>query len=180
MRNLLKLFAAVIVLVCSALAADAPRTMRLDYFHTGNDHQETFSLDRIVLEPLPWPGNLNHTIDDTNLGKYYFEVHDRATNKLLFSRGFASIYGEWETTDEAKEINRTFGESLRFPTPNAPVQIILKKRDTQNAFREIWSIVVDPKDIFVDSSAPAAPGPVIALDKNGDPAQKVDFLLLAD
>jgi Peptidase M64 N-terminus len=180
MRTALKLFAAVFALVACALAADAPRTMRLDYFHTGNDHQETFSLDRIVLEPLPFPGNPNHLIDDTNLGKYYFEVRDRATNKLLYSRGFASIYGEWETTDEAKEINRTFGESLRFPVPSAPVQVILKKRDAQNAFREIWSIVVDPKDMFIDTSAPPAPGPVIALEKNGEPAQKVDFLSLAD
>lgn len=155
--------------------------MRLDYFHTGNDHAEMFSLDRVVIEPLPWPGNPNHTIDDTNLGKYYFEVRDRVTNKLLYSRGFASIYGEWETTDEAKEMNRTLSESLRFPAPSAPVQIILKKRDAQNAFREIWTTLVDPKDMFVDTSKPAVDaGSLIALEKNGDPAQKVDFLILAD
>jgi hypothetical protein len=180
MRTALKLFAAVLFLAAFSYAADAPRTMRVDYYHTGNDHQEMFSLDRIVIEPLPWPGNPNHPIDDTNLGKYYFEVRDRATNKLLYSRGFASIYGEWETTDEAKEMNRTFDESLRFPAPTAPVQIILKKRDAQNAFREIWSLNVDPKDMFIDTSAPPSPGPLIALEKNGDPAQKVDFLILAD
>jgi hypothetical protein len=183
MRKLCRaIFLASLAVVSAAvcLATDAPRTLRVDYFHTGNDHQETFSLDRVVLEPLPWPGNPNHLIDDTNLGKYYFEVHDRATNRLLYSRGFASIYGEWETTDEAKEVNRTFSESLRFPAPNAPVQIILKKRDAQNAFREIWSTIVDPKDIFVDTSKPASPGPLIALEKNGDPSQKVDFLILAD
>ena len=37
----------------------------------------------------------------------------------LYSRGFSSIYGEWETTGEAKEMNRTFSESLRFPAPDA-------------------------------------------------------------
>ena len=137
-----------------ALAADAPRTMRVDYYHTGNAKTEMFSLDRVVIEPLPWPGNPNHPIDDTNLGKYYFEVRDRATNRILYSRGFASIYGEWQDTDEAQQMNRTFSESLRFPAPTAPVQIILKKRDPNNAFIEIWSAVVDPKDIFVDNSAP--------------------------
>src|SRR6185295_6039045 len=35
----------------------APRTMRVDYFHTGNEKEERLSLDRVVLEPLPWPGN---------------------------------------------------------------------------------------------------------------------------
>ena len=103
--------------------------MRVDYFHTGNAAEEVFSLDRVVLEPLPWPGNPRRPIDDTNLGKYFFEVIDRTTNRVLYSRGFASVYGEWETTGEAKEPRRTFSESLRFPAPDGPVQIVLKKRD---------------------------------------------------
>jgi hypothetical protein len=158
----------------------APRTMRVDYYHTGNASQEMFSLDRVVVEPLPWPGNPRKNIDETNLGKYLFEVRDRATNRLLYSRGFASIYGEWETTDEAKSNNRTFSESLRFPAPQAPVQVALKKRDSTNAFREVWSVNVDPNDMFVDNSKPAAPGPLIEIQKSGDPAEKVDFLILGD
>jgi hypothetical protein len=161
-------------------AQNTPRTMRVDYYHTGNTSQELFSLDRIVLEPLPWPGNPRKTIDETNLGKYLFEVRDRNTNRLLFSRGFASVYGEWETTGEAKSANRTFHESLRFPAPQGNVQVILKKRDNRNAFHEIWTVNVDPKDIFVDTSRPASPGPLIEFIKNGDSAQKVDFLMLCD
>ena len=48
----------------------APRTLRVDYYHTGNSHEEWFSLDRVVLEPLEWPGNLNKTIDESQLGNY--------------------------------------------------------------------------------------------------------------
>ncbi len=107
-------------ILAAAARADAPRTMRLDYFHTGDASGETFSLDRIVLEPLPWPGNPRKPVDDTNLGKYFFEVVDRGTNRVLYSRGFASIYGEWETTGEAKDVKRTFSESLRFPAPAGP------------------------------------------------------------
>jgi IgA peptidase M64/peptidase M64-like protein len=161
-------------------AAQTPRTMRVDYYHTGNATQELFSLDRVVVEPLAWPGDPQKTIDETNLGKYLFEVRDRATNRLLYSRGFASVYGEWETTDEAKAMNRTFHESLRFPSPASSVQIVLKKRDAANTFREVWSLVVDPKDMFVDSATVQAPAPLIEIEKNGDPATKVDFLILGD
>ena len=80
-------------------AGAVPRTMRLDYFHTGDAASETFSLDRVVREPLPWPGNPHRPLDETNLGKYFFVVVDRDTNRPLYSRGFASVYGEWETTD---------------------------------------------------------------------------------
>ena len=177
------LLALTLLLLGSAFAVDtsaATPTMRLDYYHTGNAAQEMFSVDRVAIEPLPWPGNPQKNIDETNLGKYLFEVRDRMTNRLLYSRGFASIYGEWETTDEAKTANRTFHESLRFPAPQAPVQIMLKKRDSNNAFREIWSTIVDPKDMFVDTSKATPPGPLIEIQKSGDPAAKVDFLILGD
>lgn len=154
--------------------------MRVDYYHTGNATEEVFSLDRVVIEPVPWPGHPDQAIDDTNLGKYFFEVIDRRTNRVLYSRGFASIYGEWETTDEAKSIHRTFQESFRFPAPDSPVQVVLKKRDAANAFHEIWSFLVDPKDVFVDDSQPGSPGPLIEIEKNGESASKVDVLILGD
>jgi hypothetical protein len=178
--RIVKLLALALVLLLSAPAWAAPQTMRLDYSHSGNAEREMFSLDRIVLEPLPWPGSPRHNLDDTNLGKYYFEVRDRATNRVLYSRGFASVFGEWETTEEAKRLNRAFSESLRFPAPQAPVQIVLMKRDEDNAFREVWSVIIDPKDIFIDTSHPPAPGRVLELMKNGDPADKVDLLILGD
>jgi hypothetical protein len=173
-------FFVILSLLTAITLAAAPNTMRVDYYHTGNDSHEMFSLDEAVLEPLPWPGNPDQAVDDTNLGKYLFEVRDRGSNKLLYSRGFASIYGEWETTDEAKVMNRTFSESLRFPAPEMPVQIILKKRDPQNLFREVWTFSLDPKGIFIDDSKPPQGGPVIEIENHGDPAHKVDLLILGD
>ena len=154
--------------------------MRLDYFHTGGAGQEVFSLDRVLVEPLPWSGNLAKAIDNSNLGTYLFEVHDHATGKLLYSRGYASIYGEWETTEEAKSTHRTFHESLRFPAPLAPVHVIVKRRDPQNVFRDVWSIDVDPNDKYIDRSHAPSPAPLIEIEKNGDPAAKVDLLFLGE
>ena len=154
--------------------------MRLDFFHTGNSEEEIFAVDRVVLEPLPWPGNPHRPIDETNLGKYLFEVRDQASNRLLYSRGFSSIYGEWETTGEAREVHRTFHESLRFPAPGKPVQVIVKKRDARNLFREVWSAAVDPADMFIDRAERKSVVPVIELEVNGEPATQVDFLIMGD
>jgi hypothetical protein len=164
----------------STIALAAPKTMRLDYYHTGNSKQEVFSIDHVVIEPLPWPGDMSKAVDDTNLGKYFFEVHDQKTGRVLYSRGFASIFGEWETTDEATTMMRTFSESLRFPAPDGPVEIVLKKRDRTNAWIDIWTTKLDPHDMFVDRSKVAAPAPLIAIQKMGDPATKVDFVILGD
>jgi len=170
-----------LILVCAlpALAA-TPATMRLDYFHTGNINQELFSVDRVVIEPLPWPGNASKSSDSTNRGVYYFEVKDLSSERVLYSRGFSSIYSEWVTTEEAKKANRTFHESLRFPAPEAPVQVVVKKRDAQNVFREVWSTDINPRDKYIDTSKPPSPGPVLAIEKNGDPALKLDLVLLGE
>jgi len=134
-----------------------------------------------VLEPLARPGNPDRPIDDTNRGKYFFEIVDDVGGKVIYSRGFSSIYGEWETTGEAKEINRTFSESLRFPTPEKPVRIVVKKRDARNVFRDVWTLKVDPGDKFVirGAEAPDA-GALMKLHDAGDPAKKLDLLVLGD
>ena len=69
-----RLFSVLGLFALSVCAQAAPQTMRVDYFHTGDAKQEIFSFDRAVIEPLPWPGDPNKGIDDTNLGKYFFEV----------------------------------------------------------------------------------------------------------
>src|SRR6185503_6949662 len=98
MKRILLIATAILITATSVLAA--PATMRVDYYHTGNDKEERFSLDRIVIEPRPWPGNVSRLVDATGRGKYFFEVADAATGRVVYSRGFSSIYGEWETTAE--------------------------------------------------------------------------------
>ncbi|MDR1842132.1 MAG: IgA Peptidase M64 [Holophagales bacterium] len=161
------------------LSAAPPNTMRLDYYHTGNANSEIFSLDQIVLEPLPWPGNPDMPIDGLNMGKYRFKLLDK-DGKVVFSRGFCSIYGEWELTAEASERHRTFSESLRFPCPDAQATVVLEKRGEANVFVEIWRLEIDPKDIYVQTAKPASPGALITLEKNGEPPHKVDLLILGD
>jgi hypothetical protein len=57
---------------------------------------------------------------------------------------------------------------------------VLKKRDANNAFREAWSLLVDPAGMFVDRSKPAQPGPLLEIQNSGDPSVKVDFLIVGD
>jgi hypothetical protein len=128
----------------------------------------------------PWPGLLDRAVDESNLGRYLFEVRDRGTNRLLFSRGFASVYGEWETTDEAKQVRRAFHESVRFPEPTGPAQVLLKKRDASQAFREVFSLIVDPAGPLVEKATLPVSAKVWAVQESGPPRDKVDLVLLGD
>jgi len=160
-------------------AAEAPRTLRLDYFHTGGMGTEVFSVDALRREPMPWPGHPRQAIDSSNRGKYRFEIRRSAGGKVLYSRGFASIYGEWETTAEAQSSHRTFHESLRFPDPGEPFSVLLSVRDAANDWRLLWQLELDPSADFVDQAAPPCQE-LITLESHGPPADKVDLLLLGD
>jgi hypothetical protein len=174
-RIALTLFAAAATV---AAQSAGPKTMRLDYYHAGTAAEEHFAIDRVSIEG-EWPGPLDRWIDTSNLGKYQFEVFDAASHRAIYSRGFASVYGEWETTDEAKQKWRSLHESVRFPAPDAPVQVVVRKRGSKNEWVPIWSVNVDPSDRTIDRSSPPKVN-VWPVMRNGAPRDKVDLLLLGD
>jgi hypothetical protein len=61
-----------------------------------------------------------------------------------------------------------------------PVQVVLKKRDRENSFHEIWSTVIDPDSRFVNPADRAPMGRVWTIFENGPPAEKVDLLLIGE
>ena len=173
----------LLLLVALPLAAadfDFGRTMRVDYFHTSTPKGDEIVALQGVVNDGPWPGTRTRLVDTSNLGKYLYEVVDRDTNQVIFSRGFASVYGEWETTPDARERPATFHESLRFPWPTKPVQVVLKKRDAQNAFQQVWSTVVDSSSRFVNPAPGRAAGKIWSYIDNGPPSQKVDLLVIGE
>ncbi|MEM7479772.1 MAG: M64 family metallopeptidase [Acidobacteriota bacterium] len=179
------LFVTVLLLNALPAAADfddhfTGRSLRFDYFHTGTAGEEHISLDELRLES-DWPGSRIQLIDGTGLGKYRFEVTEAGGGAVLYSRGFASIYGEWETIGEARQGNwRTFHESQRFPEPKQPVDLVLHKRQGDGTFAEIFRRTVDPAHRSVNRSPLEPVGTPWTVFEHGPPAKKVDLLVLGD
>jgi hypothetical protein len=157
-----------------------PATLRVDYLHTGNALSEQYALERVVIEPLPWPGDLARTLDDTNRGENRVEVVEPKSGRLLYSRGFNTVFGEWRSTDEAKSASRGFEESVRFPMPEQPVRVRILKRDDRSAFSVVWTADIDPSAQDVVRKQGAAPAPLIPIRVNGASPDKVDLLILGD
>ncbi len=154
-------------------------TLRVDFYHAGTAAEEHLMLDRARVEG-PWPGSRTQLLDPTNLGEYLVEVADRETGRLLYTRGFCSIYGEWETIGEALAGTwRCFPEAVRIPEPRRPIQLRILKRDAQQDFQEIWSVTIDPVSRHVER-APLPDGDVWTIWEHGAPSVKVDLLVLGD
>lgn len=124
------------------------KTMRVDYFHTGNYYEQLFSLDEICEEPY-YAGSKTKLIDPFEYGEYKFEIKDSASNILLYSRGYSTLFFEWLTTEEAKRIKRTFVESIIFPYPKKTIKLELYSRNEKNKFEKKYELYINPNDYFI-------------------------------
>jgi len=155
------------------------KTMRLDYFHSGTASEEHFAKDQVVSDGI-WGGSRKSLIDDIRLGLYFYEVIDKESKVLLFSHGFASVFGEWQTIPEASQNWGTYHESVRFPWPKKPVTVIIKRRDAANNFATIWTTDIDPFSRQVNPADLVHTNKVDIIAENGPADQKVDIVILGD
>lgn len=183
MRSLLiQSFTALLLGVAfmPVLQAAPSATVRLDYTHSGNALHDAYAIERVVIEPLPWPGSMARTLDQTDRGQNRVEVVDARTGDLLYSRGFSTVFGEWRTTEEAGRISRSFQESVRFPQFGHPVRVRILERDERNQFSVAWSVEVDPNAQDVLKRQPPPLATPIAIHVSGPSPDKVDLLILGD
>ncbi len=155
------------------------KTMRFDFFHTGNAQTEYFAIDKILSDG-PWSGSYKVLIDELELGPYFYEVIEKESKKLLYSRGFANIFGEWQTTPEAAEVWGTFHESLRFPWPKMSITLLIKKRDVNNQFKTIWFTDIDPSSRQVNPADIKHTEKTAVIVENGPAQEKLDIVILGD
>jgi len=119
------------------------KSLRLDYFRTGDSNHSEYSFDEIV-ELSVWGGPQKNLLDTFHFGEYRFVLKEESTGIEIFSKGFTSLFWEWQQTSEAKLISRTFSESIVFPYPKSPVVAEFYERDKTNKWVKKWKVNIDP------------------------------------
>jgi hypothetical protein len=156
------------------------RTLRIDYFQTGDADEIIVSIDQ-VYEQGVWAGNPHGLIDNLNRGSYYVKVVDLNTNRTIYTRGFSNISAEYRTTDEAKQgVKKTFHHSVLIPRPRRPFLFVLEGRDRTNLLVPIYTIRMDPKDHNIIRDPPNPDDRVAAIQTNGPAHDKVDLVFVAE
>ncbi|MBC7349978.1 MAG: peptidase M64 [Candidatus Aminicenantes bacterium] len=180
--------AAIAVIIYSVGAQDKTgfdrffidRTMRLDYYHTGDHQEEIVTLDRVYQQGT-WAGPVKNLLDPFLRGRYCARIYEAASGQLIYSRAFDSLFGEYKTTEEAlKGLKRTFHESVLIPFPKSKIIFTLEARDRENNFHKIFSEEIDPASIFIVREKVEPGVKVLELVKSGNPHDKVDLAFLAE
>jgi len=154
------------------------KTLRMDYARAGNDKTVSIYFNEFIEERF-WGGSRVNLIDTFKYGRYIVELYDKESSKLLYSRTYSTLFHEWQTTNEAKITNRSFGESVVMPFPRKISVIKLFERDNNHQPILQFEKEVNPNDYFIRKQQNV----VFRNSKllfNGDPATKVDVVLIPE
>jgi hypothetical protein len=157
------------------------QTLRIDYYHSGDAKIEEFDLDKIYRQGM-WAGNTNNCIQPFELGLYKVNIVDIATNRLIFSKGYNSIFAEYQTIEPAlKGIKKTYHESVLIPCPRRPFRFIIEKRDRYNMLSPVFTQTLDPTDYHIITGKFTRDNDlIIPVTNNGNPHKKADLVILAE
>ncbi len=155
-----------------------PKTMRLDYYHGGDAQSEYYFIDEVIEEPY-WAGNPSYLVDERDVGNHQFRVIDKATGRVIYSRGFNSLFNEWQCTPEAETTSRAMPEGVTFPYPKGDVVVEFYTRENATGtMHKRWSYEVDVDSYTIRRSRPSLS--TVDIHYTGNPAQRVDVVIIPE
>jgi hypothetical protein len=154
------------------------KTLRFDFMLAGNNIETIVYPVRLKQEPT-WAGSLTNLTDQFNYGNLRYEIYDSLANTLIYSRGFCTLYQEWQTTNEAKNIKRSFYEVATFPFPKNKVFLKLLQRNPDGHFTTLYETCIDPSDYYILKEKPVNTTASKIID-SGDPHICVDIAFIAE
>lgn len=156
------------------------KALRFDYFHIGDFQNEKFVFDEMKMEPY-YAGSKINLIDTFYYGNHFFKVFDENSDELIFSRGFSSLFQEWQSTAEASSIERSFEETIIMPFPKNSVRLEIYSRDKNqnNEFVRKFQFIIDPGNYFISQEKEPAIATLKLLD-SGSPEENLDIAFIPD
>ncbi|MFA7420721.1 MAG: M64 family metallopeptidase [Melioribacteraceae bacterium] len=154
------------------------KTLRFDFYHTGDRTSETISYDKMIEEGV-WSGSKKNLLDKLQYGHYLVKVVNPDDNQEIYSRGFSTLYQEWQTTEESKNIVRSMSGSVRFPFPKNKVLVEIYRRDRKNIFQKLFKREIDSSSYFIIKEK-VKPFASFKVHYSGEPSEKLDIVFIPE
>ncbi len=155
------------------------KTLRLNYTFSGDNRNQYIALDEMMWTDN-WYGRRVNLDSLLLLGNGQLCVKDSKSGRVLYRYSFSTLFQEWQSTEEATKVRKSFENIFLIPFPKNPVDITVTLTDTHNKVKSFLTHHVDPDDILIK--------PVFSnnsiewkyLDKSGDSKDKIDVAFVAE
>lgn len=154
------------------------QTLRVDYMFSGTDRSVEISLDEMSRFD-GWAGRRTNLNKVPVRGNGQICMTDVQTGDTLYRMSFSSLFQEWQTTEEATRVRKSFENVFLLPMPESKARVKVELYDFWGNVVASLGHDVDPSDILIRHMAPKAPEHRYLL-KSGSPEEKIDVAIVAE
>lgn len=174
------LFSVCIHLTCFSQHASffGQGSLRFDLILSGNATETHASIFELKKETY-YGGTLEKTIDPFNYGEFKITITDPVSNRIIYTRGFCTLFEEWQTTDEADKIEKGFFQTVTIPFPKNNIRVLIERRNRAGEFHSLLETDINPEDDNIIKS-PLKNIETHKLIDNGTKDQCVDIVFIGD
>ena len=146
--NWFRLKSSIALLLLAAAVHAQDQTLRVNYTFSGNSKESHIYLDDLnVIDG--WHGRRVNLKDLYLEGNGQITMTDAATGDTLFRNSFSTLFQEWQNTEEATQVDRSFENVYLLPMPSAKAVVEVKLTDNYNKVVASLRHTVDPEDILI-------------------------------
>ena len=175
MRHLL--FVIFFAAVSFGLSAQ-DQTLRVDYMFSGTDKSVEISLDELSRYD-GWAGRRTNLTEVPVRGNGQICMTDVQTGDTLYRMSFSTLFQEWQTTEEATKVRKSFENVFLLPMPTTKAKVNVHIYDFFGNIVASLGHIVDPSDILIRHLNPQAPDHRYLL-RSGTPQEKIDVAIVAE
>ena len=174
----------IIALIPLALGAQplpeplTERTLRVDYIFTGTDKTCSISLDQLSCFD-GWAGRRVNLDRLALRGNGQIRMHDAQTGRLLYCNSFSTLFQEWQATEEATRVQKSFENVFLLPMPSVPVDVTVVLYDFHDRIVARLTHRVDPADILIRRIG-SEPAPTRDILRGGTAQECIDVVILPE
>ena len=154
------------------------QTLRVDYIFSGTDKASEISLDEMSRFD-GWAGRRHNLKDVPVRGNGQLLMTDAQTGDTLYRHSFSALFQEWQATEEATKVRKSFENVFLLPMPQTKAKVKVELYDFYGNVCASLTNDVDPKDILIRQLSPS-PAPHKYLLQSGMPEEKIDVAIVAE
>ena len=171
---------ALLLLSLFSAASQTPsQTLRIDYIFSGTDRSQEISLDEMSCFD-GWAGRTVNMDKVPVRGNGQISMTDIASGKVLYRQSFSTLFQEWQTTEEATRIRRSFENVFLLPMPSARAFVEVELYNFRGQVSSSLKHEVNPSDILIRRLVQNSAPPHEYILRSGPEQGCIDVAILAE
>lgn len=153
------------------------QSLKIEYYHIGMKNKEQIEIHQFVKGGI-WSGTRNQLVESKRYGDMLVEVYDSLTQKLIYSRSYSCLFGEYASTERAETEEGKFEEVILIPFPKNTIRYKITSFNRKQIPTVLYTGIYNPN--LTQTNSYSKQYKVKKLHTGGAPEECLDILFIPD